>query len=213
MEIDRRIPGLDGNGFFNRRQVSVVCFLWLAVWLSACQTASPGPLPTAEQENLSTPPTAAAFPSSDDTPVPNGQTVDTPVETPEIPSPSVLPFFTATPLPFGACTDGLAFLGDLTYPDRTKVAPGQPLEKRWKVRNSGQCDWGPEYRFRWIGGTKLAARDEFALYPAVAGSEAVLVIPMIAPTAAGEYTSNWSAVSPLGVPFGDQLYIDIIVAP
>jgi hypothetical protein len=123
------------------------------------------------------------------------------------------PLFTDTPLPFGACADGLTFLGDVSYPDRTKVAAGQPLEKRWKVRNSGQCDWGPEYRFRWTGGTKFAAQDEFALFPAAAGGEAVIVIPMTAPSAAGEYTSDWRAVSPLGLPFGDPLYIDIIVAP
>jgi hypothetical protein len=121
------------------------------------------------------------------------------------------PALTGTSLPFGSCSDGLAFMGDLTYPDRTKVLPGLPLEKRWKVRNSGLCDWGPEYRFRWTGGTKLAAQDEFALYPAVAGSEAVIAIPMTAPSAPGEYTSDWRAISPLGVPFGDTLYIDIIV--
>jgi hypothetical protein len=91
--------------------------------------------------------------------------------------------------------------------------PGQRLEKNWKVRNSGQCDWGPEYRFQWTGGTQLAAQDEFALYPAAAGSEAAIVIPMIAPTAPGEYISDWRAFSPLGVAFGDSLYIDIIVAP
>lgn len=124
----------------------------------------------------------------------------------------MVPLFTDSPLPFGACTDNLTFLGDVSYPDRTKVAAGQPLEKRWKVRNSGQCDWGPEYRFRWTGGTKFAAQDEFALFPAAAGSEAVIVIPMTAPNAAGEYTSDWRAVSPLGLPFGDPLYIDIIVA-
>lgn len=122
-----------------------------------------------------------------------------------------VPVLTGTPLPFGSCSDGLAFMGDLTYPDRTKVLPGLPLEKRWKVRNSGLCDWGPEYRFRWTGGTKLAAQDEFALYPAVAGSEAVIAISMTAPSAPGEYTSDWRAISPLGVPFGDTLYIDIIV--
>jgi len=137
----------------------------------------------------------------------------TPAETTAISSPTEYPASTLTPLPFGSCTDGLAFVGDLTYPDRTKVLPGQRLEKSWKVRNSGQCDWGPEYRFRWTGGTHLAAQDEFALYPAAAGGEAAIVIPMIAPTVPGEYTSDWRAVSPLGVLFGDSLYIDIIVAP
>jgi hypothetical protein len=119
---------------------------------------------------------------------------------------------TATQAPFETCTDDLTFLGDLTYPDRTPVLAGQPLEKRWKVRNSGQCDWGPEYRFRWIGGTALSTQQEFALYPAVAGSEAVLSVLMTAPFAPGEYVSDWRAFSPLGVPFGDTLYIDVVVS-
>ena len=90
---------------------------------------------------------------------------------------------------------------------------GGDADRAARIPHSGQCDWGPEYRFQWTGGTQLAAQDEFALYPAAAGSEAAIVIPMIAPTAPGEYISDWRAFSPFGVAFGDSLYIDIIVAP
>ena len=122
-----------------------------------------------------------------------------------------------TALPAGSdsglsCADNLTFMGDLTYPDRTKVAPGQSIEKRWKVRNSGTCDWGPAYRFRWAGGTELSPRQEIALYPAVAGSEAAVAVLLTAPAEPGRYVSNWRAHSPAGIPFGDVLYIDIVVS-
>ena len=102
-------------------------------------------------------------------------------------------------------------MGDLTFPDRASVLPGQILEKKWKVRNGGSCDWGPEYRFRWVGGVELSTRREFALFPAAAGSEAVVSITLSAPLAPGEYISSFRAFSPLGVAFGDTLYIDVVV--
>jgi hypothetical protein len=211
MEIDRPPPGPGATGHFGRGAVSIAILFYLAIPLSACQTAPSGPLPAVSEMNPSTPSTAATIFSARETRSPDDGTAGTAAETEGISFPTVVPLLTGTPLPFGTCIDGLAFMGDLTYPDRAKVAPGQPLEKRWKVRNNGQCDWGPEYRFRWMGGTKLASQDEFALYPAAAGNEAVIVIPMVAPAVAGEYTSDWRAFSPLGVPFGDALYIDIIV--
>jgi hypothetical protein len=113
---------------------------------------------------------------------------------------------------FESCSDSLIFMGDLSFPDRTTVLPGQAMEKKWKVRNAGLCDWGPEYRFRWVGGAVLSERKEFALYPAAAGSEAIVSIPLTAPLAAGEYISSYRAFSPLGAAFGDTLYIDVVVS-
>jgi hypothetical protein len=212
MEIERRLPEAYGIALFRRCFMSAVLLLCFAITLSACQTAPIGTAPVLSQPSPIHGSTDTPVLPAGETFVPSGETPGLAAEITETPSPTTAPQFSATPLPFGACTNGLAYLGDVNYPDRTKVAPGQPLEKRWRVRNSGQCDWGPEYRFRWTGGTKLAAQDEFALFPAAAGSEAVIVIPMIAPAVPGEYTSDWRAVSPLGVPFGDALYIDIIVA-
>jgi hypothetical protein len=112
----------------------------------------------------------------------------------------------------GSCSDNLIFMGDLTYPDRAVVLAGQALEKKWKVRNSGHCDWGPQYRFRWVGGAELSARKEYALFPAATGSEAVVSILLTAPLAPGEYISSFRAFSPLGIAFGDTLYIDVVVS-
>ncbi len=128
-------------------------------------------------------------------------------EAPDFPPTAALPAAAIA----GPCLDGLAYMGDLTYPDKGKVLPGQPLEKQWKVRNSGSCDWGPDYRFRWINGSLPSDQAEEALYPAVAGSEAVITIHLTAPIAAGEYVAWWQAISPGGMPFGEMLSIDVIV--
>jgi hypothetical protein len=204
MTIGRTAPGPVKFPRFWNGGLPTLVLLGLPLLISACRASPAGTATTSEG---STPSTSIAVSS-----VGVGNTPAIPGTTAVL-FPTEVPALTGTPLPFGSCSDGLAFMGDLTYPDRTKVLPGLPLEKRWKVRNSGLCDWAPEYRFRWTGGTKLATQDEFALYPAVAGSEAVIAIPMTAPSAAGEYTSDWRAFSPLGVPFGDTLYIDIIVTP
>jgi hypothetical protein len=135
-----------------------------------------------------------------------------PAATARVPDESADTIPAASQPAFGSCSDNLIFMGDLTFPDRAPVLAGQALEKKWKVRNGGLCDWAPEYRFRWVGGTVLSARREFALFPAAAGSEAVVSIMLTAPLIPGEYVSSFRAFSPLGVAFGDTLYIDVIVA-
>jgi hypothetical protein len=140
----------------------------------------------------------------------------TATELPPEPAGTVTPTAPDEPAPPGpnaadACENDLTFLSDLTFPDKTFVLPGQALEKSWKVRNSGTCDWGPGFRLRWQDGAQLAALKEIALYPAVAGSEAVIQVPLTVPLPIGEYVSNWRAVSPAGAAFGDVLYVDILV--
>ncbi len=180
--------------------------------LGACQTGRTGTasdgLEGATQEAMIVPAASSRIPS----PGINAESGIVSTETPVEPSATDAGFPAATQPAFGSCSDNLTFMGDLTYPDRTPVLTGQPLEKRWKVRNSGLCDWGPEYRFRWVGGAVLSSQQEFALFPAVAGSEAVITVLLTAPLAPGEYISSWRAFSPLGAAFGDTLYIDVVVS-
>jgi hypothetical protein len=186
--------------------------LSLAFAMGGCATASPGPNNASfwairpelsTQEPLDPAGRAPEFPGEPDT----GQG-EKPIR------PAYDSVSEGGPSASEPCTDNLSYMGDLTYPDRTKVLPGQPVEKRWKVRNSGTCDWGPDYRFRWNSGSMPpAGQADWALYPAIAGSEAVLQLKVTAPAAAGEYLSWWQAVSPSGETFGDMLSIDILVSP
>ncbi len=114
--------------------------------------------------------------------------------------------------PTVSCVNNLTFVADLTYPDGSKVPAGRVIDKQWKVKNSGTCNWDGRYRLRRIGGNLSAVNgDEQALYPARSGTEAVIRIRFIAPKKPGPYLSTWQAFDPSGRPFGDPIYIQIWV--
>lgn len=109
------------------------------------------------------------------------------------------------------CTDSLRFIEDLTVPDGTTVKPGETIDKRWLVQNNGTCNWDKQYRVHLIDGPDLGAGPEQALYPARSGAQAILRILFTAPLEPGTYQSAWQAYTPQGSPFGDAVFINIIV--
>lgn len=117
----------------------------------------------------------------------------------------------ARPTPTPMCTNVLSFLEDVTIPDGTVVQPGESLDKRWKVENSGTCNWDHRYRLKLVSGPSLGAAPEQALYPARSGSQVEIRIVFTAPTEPGTYRCAWQAYDPQGNPFGDQFFIDFVV--
>jgi len=115
---------------------------------------------------------------------------------------------TNTPTP---CESNAEFISDLTVPDFTQVVPGAVVDKRWQIRNSGTCDWGPGYRVIFVEGNSMNAATEHALYPAKAGAEAVIQISMTAPAEPGDYTGRWQLRDGQGNAFGQVLFIKITV--
>jgi hypothetical protein len=109
------------------------------------------------------------------------------------------------------CTDGLTFLDDVTIPDGTVVHPGAEVEKIWLVENSGSCNWDDRYRLRLSSGLEMGVSAEQALHPARSGAQATLRLTFTAPTDPGTYQSVWQAYSPGGEPFGDVVYVEIVV--
>ena len=124
----------------------------------------------------------------------------------------VLPEVAARPTAVADCTNSLRFVADETIPDNTVVQPGEALDKRWRVKNAGTCNWDGRYRLRHVAGWAMGAPEEMALFPARAGAEVVVRIVFTAPDAPGNFFSTWQAVDPLGRPFGDPIYIQITVA-
>jgi hypothetical protein len=114
----------------------------------------------------------------------------------------------------GPCTDNLGFVADVTVPDGSEFLPGQPIDKQWRVRNTGNCEWGPDYRLVLVSGNALSGRGEIALYPARPDTEAILQMAMVAPQEPGPYSGRWQARDPAGKLFGDRIFITIqVVAP
>jgi hypothetical protein len=114
---------------------------------------------------------------------------------------------TSTP----SCTNQLTYLEDMSIQDGTNVQPGEALDKRWRVENSGTCNWDEHYQLRLFAGPDLGAAPEQALYPARSGTQANIRMLFTAPSQAGAYRSAWQAYDPQGQPFGDPIFIEIVV--
>ncbi len=110
------------------------------------------------------------------------------------------------------CTNNLVYIADQTIPDGTQVSPGAVLDKQWEVENQGTCNWDDYYHLKLIAGPQLSAPLEQALYPARSGAQAVIRILFTAPQELGNYRSAWQAYSPSDEPFGDPIFIEIVVA-
>ena len=65
-------------------------------------------------------------------------------------------FTTPAAPPAGTCNDA-AFVIDITYKDNTVLQPGQSIDKVWRVRNTGTCSWGTNYRLAFDGGDQMGA--------------------------------------------------------
>lgn len=105
----------------------------------------------------------------------------------------------------------LSFIDDITIPDGSVVKPGIELDKRWQVRNNGTCDWTEAYTLRLTSGDPLGSEESQVLFPARSGSAAVIQMLLSAPEAPGNYRTAWKAYNAKGDPFGDPVYIDIVV--
>ena len=112
-----------------------------------------------------------------------------------------------------ACQDGRSYVADVTIPDGEEVEANATLDKRWEVKNSGNCNWDDRYRLRLIGGEGLSVEEEQMLFPARSGTQAILRIVFKAPDTPGSYRSAWQAHNPDGQPFGDPIFIDFVVKP
>ncbi len=134
-----------------------------------------------------------------------------PATLPPPPTPTSPPPVSSVATPDLACTDRMLFISDLTIPDGTEVAPNASLDKRWEVENSGTCNWDERYQVRLVGGPDLGAPAVQSLFPARAGTRAVIRMQMTAPAKPGTYQSAWRAYSPKNEPIGDVFYIQIVV--
>lgn len=133
---------------------------------------------------------------------------------------TLMPTRTLTPIPPPTqpvppntpdCTNILSYISDLTYPDGSQVAAGSLVSKEWLVDNSGTCNWGEGYSFQLIAGDELGLTTEQPLVNSKAGNQAVVKLDFTAPRDPGNYRSEWQAFSPDGYPFGDSLYLEIVV--
>jgi len=95
-----------------------------------------------------------------------------------------------------------------------QVTAGSNLDKQWRVKNGGTCNWNESYSIRLISGSDLGAANPQAIIPLRGGVEGVIRITFTAPNEVGNYTSSWQAYDPSGQAFGDFFSMEInVIAP
>ena len=124
--------------------------------------------------------------------------------------------FDRAPARGAICVDQAAYVTDVTLPDNTPLAPGEPFVKTWRVHNIGTCPWGPNYALVLVGGEPMGGLAAVPLPQVVQpGSEIDLSISLVAPTNPGVYRGEWKLQNGHGVMFGSRgnypFYVQIMV--
>jgi next-to-BRCA1 protein 1 len=112
-------------------------------------------------------------------------------------------------------------------PDGTKFAPNRLISQSWTLRNPGPHAWPAGCAVYYIGGDDMrnldanhpssvsammsATRSNVLEDGLEAGRTAVFNVMLRSPPRAGSHISYWRLKTPEGVPFGNKLWVDIIV--
>ena len=170
--------------------------------------------------------TQSAVPLSTTTPPPSGTLAPTSLPpTPtasETAPPSATPLVpTATqPLPPTALPcDRASFVGDVSIPDGTILAPGTAFTKIWRLRNAGSCTWTTSYAVVHLSGERMGGPAAFPIPGNVPpGGTLDVWVDLRAPSQTGAFQGNWQLRNTGGVLFGigergtDAFFVRIAVA-
>lgn len=101
------------------------------------------------------------------------------------------------------CLAQAAFVDDVTIRDGTILQPGESFVKVWRLLNSGNCTWSPEYTLVFFGGSRLGAPESVPLSARVNPQQTVdIALEMSAPNDPGTYQGYWKLQTPSGRYFG-----------
>jgi hypothetical protein len=137
-------------------------------------------------------PTVTNTPTATFTPVFTATPV-TPTATP------IPPTNTPNPIP---CNQA-SYITDVTVPDNTTFVAGQSFIKTWRIKNTGSCNWTTAYSLFFVNGNAFSAPASVPLTKTVKPGETIDVsVSMVAPSATGNFTSNWMITAPNASVFG-----------
>ncbi len=114
------------------------------------------------------------------------------------------------------CVNAAAYVADVTIPDDTPLAAGEPFVKTWRLQNEGDCTWGSGYQLVFAEGNQMGGPTAAPLPQLVPpGAEVDLSLPLTAPDAPGTYRGDWLLQAPDGSTFGSRgdftFYLQIVV--
>lgn len=111
--------------------------------------------------------------------------------------------YSATGTPIPTPCDWASLVEDVSIPDGALLLPGQAFTKTWRFKNIGSCTWTSDYSIVFVEGSSLGAPASININTTVYPQSTVdISVPMVAPNAAGSYTSNWLLKNATGNTFG-----------
>jgi len=113
------------------------------------------------------------------------------------------PLPTATPIVVAIPCDRATFVGDVTIPDGTLIAPGETFIKTWRIRNTGTCTWTPAYQIVFDSGDLLGGPTILSMPSYVLPGQTVdITMDLVAPDQAGIFEGLYLLEDPNGQSFG-----------
>lgn len=118
------------------------------------------------------------------------------------------------------CLNSMTYVADLNLDDRNMTAPpvmqpGQAFVKSWRVRNSGTCDWAPDFSLIYVNGNRQEARmsaQPLAIGRTVAPGDTIdLSVSLQAPPVYGVFQAFWQMRDNTGNLFGEVVWVGIQV--
>ena len=176
------------------------------------QTQTAAVATTWAEQTIAAIPTETPTPTATFTPTPTQTPTATPTETPT-PEPSPTDEFPE----FGDC-DEATFIGDVTIPDGTELAPGASFTKTWRLLNAGTCTWNPNYKLIFVSGDQMdgPASQQMVNLEVPPGTSIDVSVDLVAPDSAGTYRGYWALKNDNNVrfgigPTGQAFYLEIEV--
>lgn len=190
----------------------------LLLMLSACGASGGDAAPTLSLEAISTSAyqtfsaemaTKLALTPPSNTPAPS------PFPTLPLPSPfATFAFASSTPLTGGGSDcDNLAYVADVTIPDKTRLDPGQKFVKTWLVQNTGTCTWTTSYKLSHVDGQQMSGSAVYVPLPVPPAQQVQMSVDLKAPTSPGDYYGRWQVQNEQKRAFGSFLTVVIKVVP
>ncbi len=97
------------------------------------------------------------------------------------------------------CTNGAAFVTDVTIPDNTPIVAGTPFTKTWRVSNTGTCIWASDYTLTYYSDERMSAPASVPLPLTYPGQNADISVDLVAPNSPGTRRANFVIKNPAGL--------------
>jgi len=108
--------------------------------------------------------------------------------------------------------DNSAFVGDVTIPDGSELAPSEAFTKTWKFKNTGSCTWSDSYSITFISGNEMGSSNTEIGQSVAVGDNAEISVSLTTPDTVGTYTGYWRLANESGSIFGEKVYVQVVVS-